>query len=61
MKLSADADSVLRVQRYDGSPSIDGVELIELRRFNDDGGSMMELFRFNEPRPRAWRASNRYS
>ena len=51
MKLSADADSVLRVQRYDGSPSIDGVELIELRRFNDDGGSMMELFRFNEPRP----------
>jgi dTDP-4-dehydrorhamnose 3,5-epimerase len=51
MKLSADADSALRVQRYDDSPSIDGVELIELRRFNDDGGSMMELFRFNEPRP----------
>ncbi len=51
MKLSADADSVLRVQRYDGSPSIEGVEFIELRRFNDDGGSMLELFRFNEPRP----------
>lgn len=51
MKLSADVDSVLRVQRYDGLPSIDGVEFIELRRFNDDGGSMMELFRFNEPRP----------
>ena len=51
MKLTADADSVLRVQRYDGAPSIDGVEVIDLRRFNDDGGSMMELFRFNEPRP----------
>jgi len=51
MKLSADADSALRVQRYDDSSSIDGVELIELRRFNDEGGSMMELFRFNEPRP----------
>lgn len=51
MKLNADADSALRVQRYDGLPSIDGVELIELRRFNDDGGAMMELFRFNEPRP----------
>ena len=51
MKLSADADSVLRVQTYDGSPSIDGVALIALRRFNDDAGSMTELFRLNEPRP----------
>ena len=50
MKLTVDADSVLRVQRYDGSPSIDGVEFVEVRRFNDDGGAMMELFRFNEPR-----------
>ncbi|NIL99924.1 MAG: dTDP-4-dehydrorhamnose 3,5-epimerase [Acidobacteria bacterium] len=51
MKLTADADSVLRVQRYDGSPSIDGVEFTELRRFNDDGGAMTELLRFEEDRP----------
>ena len=51
MKLTDNADSTLRVQRYGGSPSIAGVALIELRRFNDDGGSMMELFRFNEKRP----------
>jgi dTDP-4-dehydrorhamnose 3,5-epimerase-like enzyme len=51
MKLSANAESVLRVQRYAGKPSIDGVEVIDIRRFNDDGGSMMELFRFDAPRP----------
>lgn len=51
MKLTDDAESILRVQRYDGTPSIDGVALVELRRFNDDAGSMLELLRFNEPRP----------
>ncbi len=51
MKLSPDVESKLRVQRYESAPSIEGVELIELRRFNDDGGSMLELFRFHEPRP----------
>lgn len=51
MKLNADADSALTVQSYGGAVSIDGVERIELRRFNDDGGSMMELFRFHADRP----------
>ncbi len=51
MKLIADVDSLMRVQRYDGSPSIDGVAFTELRRFNDDGGAMTELLRFDETRP----------
>jgi dTDP-4-dehydrorhamnose 3,5-epimerase len=51
MKLTDDANSMIQVQRYDGSPSIDGVAFVELRRFNDDGGSMTELLRFGEPLP----------
>jgi dTDP-4-dehydrorhamnose 3,5-epimerase len=51
MKLSSDVESRVKVQSYGGSPSIEGVAFVELRRFNDDGGSMLELLRFNEPRP----------
>jgi dTDP-4-dehydrorhamnose 3,5-epimerase len=51
MKLISEVESSLRVQRYGGGETIDGVHLIDLRRFNDDGGSMMELLRFHEPRP----------
>ena len=51
MKLRSEVESIVKVQRYDGTASIEGVEQVELRRFNDDGGSMLELFRLNEPRP----------
>jgi dTDP-4-dehydrorhamnose 3,5-epimerase len=51
MKLRPEVESRVKVQRYGGSPSIAGVEFVELRRFNDDGGSMLELLRFGEPRP----------
>jgi dTDP-4-dehydrorhamnose 3,5-epimerase len=33
------------VQSYSGKRAIEGVEIIPLRRFNDDGGSMTELGR----------------
>ena len=33
------------VQDYSGSPRIDGVEIVELKRFNDDGGAITELGR----------------
>ena len=36
------------VQDYSATPKIDGLEIIQLRRFNDDGGSMTELGRMDE-------------
>ncbi len=35
------------VQDYAPKPAIEGVEIVELRRFNDDGGSMTELARLD--------------
>lgn len=34
-------------QDYSGRSSIEGVEIVELKRFNDDGGSMTELGRMD--------------
>ena len=36
------------VQDYSGQRRIDGVEVLELRRFNDDGGSITELGRLTK-------------
>ena len=35
------------VQDYSPSEGIEGVEVVELKRFNDDGGAMTELGRFD--------------
>ena len=35
------------VQDYSSSEGIEGVEVVELKRFNDDGGAMTELGRFD--------------
>ena len=35
------------VQDYSATPGIEGVEIIEARRFNDDGGAMTELGRLD--------------
>lgn len=35
------------VQDYSGRTQIDGLEIVQLRRFNDDGGSMTELGRLD--------------
>lgn len=51
MKLTADAEARCRLQDYSKRPGIEGVELVELRRFNDDGGSMTELVRLSQGRP----------
>ena len=45
MKLNAQATAAFSVQDYSGRPPIAGVELLPLRRFNDDGGSITELGR----------------
>ncbi len=35
------------LQDYTGRPRIEGVEIVELKRFNDDGGAMTELGRLD--------------
>jgi dTDP-4-dehydrorhamnose 3,5-epimerase len=39
------AKDAFSVQSYAGRPQIEGVEVVQLRRFHDDGGSMTELGR----------------
>jgi dTDP-4-dehydrorhamnose 3,5-epimerase len=45
MRLSDEAKRAFSVQSYGPAPRIDGVEVVELRRFTDDGGSLVELGR----------------
>ena len=51
MKLSPQAESVYRVQSYGGAGEIDGVRIVELRRFNEAGGAMTELMRLGGKAP----------
>ena len=51
MELSPEAKRDFHVQSYGPAPVIEGVELVELRRFADDGGSMTELARLTDARP----------
>jgi dTDP-4-dehydrorhamnose 3,5-epimerase len=46
MELSDQARRAFRVQDYSAKPDIKGVEVIELSRHTDDGGSFTELGRF---------------
>jgi dTDP-4-dehydrorhamnose 3,5-epimerase len=49
--LSDEARPLFRIQRYERRPAIHGVEFIELTRFVEDGGSMVELLRLDSARP----------
>ncbi len=49
MKLNRDTEAALRVQEYGTRPMIDGVVALEVRRFNDEGGAMIELWRTADP------------
>lgn len=46
MELSGEAQRRFRLQDYTPKPSIKGVEVVELHRHTDDGGSFTELGRF---------------
>jgi dTDP-4-dehydrorhamnose 3,5-epimerase len=46
VELSGEAGRRFRLQDYAPSPRITGVEVVELRRHTDDGGSFTELGRF---------------
>ncbi len=50
MQLNPRAQDAFGYQDYSGSPRIDGVEIVELKRFNDDGGAITELGRLTEGR-----------
>lgn len=47
MRLNDDAQRAFSVQDYGVQPGIQGVEIVELRRFADDGGSLTELGRLS--------------
>ncbi len=53
MDLSPDAKLRFDLQSYGPPADIDGVELIELKRFHDDGGAMTELARLVDGCPQA--------
>jgi dTDP-4-dehydrorhamnose 3,5-epimerase len=54
VKLLSELKSFFTFQDYAKPPGIDGVEVVPLRRFADDGGSMTELARFNAGNPEAF-------
>ena len=53
MDLTPAAKRAFRIQSYGPAPSIDGVEIVELKRFSDDGGSMTELARLTDGHPQS--------
>jgi dTDP-4-dehydrorhamnose 3,5-epimerase len=54
MDLTPDAKRAFQTQSYAPAPRIDGVEIVELKRFADDGGSMTELARLADGQPQAF-------
>src|SRR5262245_1224127 len=55
MDLSPEVKRAFHLQSYTPAQAIDGVELIALKRFGDDGGNFTELVRANEGRAEALR------
>jgi dTDP-4-dehydrorhamnose 3,5-epimerase len=47
MNLHEDAKRALSVQHYGSAPDINGVEVVPLKRFHDDGGAFTELGRLH--------------
>jgi len=54
MDLTPAAKRAFHIQSYGPAPSIEGVQVIELKRFADDGGSMTELARLTDGQPQAF-------
>jgi dTDP-4-dehydrorhamnose 3,5-epimerase len=48
MRLNDDAQRAYSVQDYAAQPAIQGVELVDLKRFTDDGGNFTELGRLGQ-------------
>ena len=54
MEWSPEAKRRFQLQAYGPRPSIDGVQVVELTRHADDGGSMTELLRLDGPHAQAF-------
>jgi dTDP-4-dehydrorhamnose 3,5-epimerase len=54
MDLTPAAKRAFQIQSYRPAPVIDGVQIVELKRFSDDGGSMTELARVTGGQPQAF-------
>src|SRR5258708_19977049 len=48
MRLNDEAQRAYSVQDYAAQPAIQGVELVDLKRFTDDGGNFTELGRLGQ-------------
>jgi dTDP-4-dehydrorhamnose 3,5-epimerase len=55
MDLTPAAKRAFQTQSYGPAPTIEGVEIVELKRFADDGGSMTELGRLTGGHPQAFK------
>ena len=53
MDFTPEAKRAFSIQSYAPAPAIEGVELVELRRHADDGGSLTELARLTDGRAAA--------
>ncbi len=51
MKLIKEIEDKLTLQDYSKTKIIDGVKVVDLKRFNDDGGSFIELARLTNGNP----------
>ena len=51
MDLTPEAKRAFQIQSYGPAPSIEGVQVVDLTRHHDDGGSMTELARLVDGRP----------
>lgn len=47
-KINPRARAAFSIQDYQGRVTIDGVQIVELKRFNDDGGAITELGRLDQ-------------
>jgi dTDP-4-dehydrorhamnose 3,5-epimerase len=54
MNVTSDAKRAFYTQSYSPAPQIDGVQVVELKRHADDGGSITELARLVDGRPEAF-------
>ncbi|MBI3817821.1 MAG: dTDP-4-dehydrorhamnose 3,5-epimerase family protein [Planctomycetes bacterium] len=48
VNLNSKSQSSYSVQDYKSRPRIEGIEIVDLKRFNDDGGAITELARLGE-------------
>jgi len=55
MEFTPAAKRAFQTQSYGPAPSIEGVQIVELKRFADDGGSMTELARLTDGQPPAFK------